>query len=102
MGHSEPYFAFGRDIFGEYGRTPMAVNYDNNLFQAITQEYLIRFDEKSITAIYALDDTAHENNLVGKVDVATIERELKAMIQSYYSHIEQKDYLVDKIENQEE
>ncbi|MBQ5875777.1 MAG: hypothetical protein IIW60_07890, partial [Alistipes sp.] len=68
----------------------------------ITQEYLIRFDEKSITAIYALDDTAHENNLVGKVDVATIERELKAMIQSYYSHIEQKDYLVDKIENQEE
>jgi phosphoglycerol transferase MdoB-like AlkP superfamily enzyme len=102
MGHSEPYFAFGRDVFGEYGRTPMAVNYDNNLFQAITQEYLIRFDEKSITAIYALDDTAHENNLVGKVDVATIERELKAMIQSYYSHIEQKDYLVDKIENQEE
>ena len=102
MGHSEPYFAFGRDVFGELGRTPMAVNYDNNLFQAITQEYLIRFDEKSITAIYALDDTAHENNLVGKVDVAAIENELKAMIQSYYSHIEQKDYLVDKIESQEE
>ena len=102
MGYAEPYFAFGRDIFGEYGRTPMAVNYDNNLFQAITQEYLIRFDEKNITAIYSLEDTAHEENLVGKVDVSAIENELKAMIQSYYSRIEQKNYLVEKIETDEE
>lgn len=99
MGNSEPYFAFGRDVFGEFSQTPMAVNYDNNLFQAITQDYLIQFDEKSITAIYALDDIAHENNLVGKVDVATIENSLKALIQSYYSRIEKKSYLVDNNNN---
>ncbi len=102
MGNAEPYFAFGRDVFGEFGQTPMSVNYDNNLFQAITQDYLIQFDEKSITGIYAVDDIAHEHNLVGEVDITQIEQQLKAQIQSYYSRIEQKNYLVEKIEKQEE
>ena len=99
MGNAEPYFAFGRDVFGEFGQTPMSVNYDNNLFQAITQDYLIQFDEKSITAIYAVDDIAHEHNLVGEVDITQIEQQLKAQIQSYYSRIEQKNYLVDSNNN---
>lgn len=99
MGNNEPYFAFGRDVFGEFGQTPMSVNYDNGVFQAITQDYLIQFDEKNITSIYAVDDTAHEHNLVGEVDVTTIECELKAQIQSYYSRIEQKNYLVDSNNN---
>ena len=102
MGNSEPYFAFGRDVFGEFSQTPMAVNYDNNLFQAITQDYLIQFDEKSITGIYAVDDIAHEHNLVGEVDITEVEQQLKAQIQSYYSSIEKKSYLVEKIEKQEE
>lgn len=99
MGNAEPYFAFGRDVFGEFGQTPMSVNYDNNLFQAITQDYLIQFDEKSITGIYAVDDIAHEHNLVGEVDITEVEQQLKAQIQSYYSRIEQKNYLVDSNNN---
>ena len=99
MGNSEPYFAFGRDVFGEFGQTPMSVNYDNNLFQAITQDYLIQFDEKSITGIYAVDDIAHEHNLVGEVDITEVEQQLKAQIQIYYSRIEQKNYLVDSDNN---
>ena len=99
MGNAEPYFAFGRDVFGEFSQTPMSVNYDNNLFQTITQDYVVQFDEKSITAIYALDDIAHANNLVGQVDVSAIENSLKALIQSYYSRIEQKNYLVDNNNN---
>ena len=99
MGNAEPYFAFGRDVFGEFGQTPMSVNYDNNLFQAITQDYLIQFDEKSITGIYAVDDISHEHNLVGEVDITEVEQQLKAQIQSYYSRIEQKNYLVDSNNN---
>jgi hypothetical protein len=94
MGNSEPYFAFGRDVFGEFSQTPISVNYDNNVFQAITQDYLIQFDEKNVTGVYAVDDITHEHNLLNQVDVTSIERNLKALIQSYYSRIEQKNYLV--------
>ena len=95
MGYDKPYFAFGRDVFGEHRDVPMAVNYDNNLFQAITADYLVTFDEKAIVGIYAKDDIEHRDNLVGKVDVEVVERDLKAFIQSYYTHVEAKDYLAD-------
>lgn len=94
LGEDEPYFAFGRDIFGEYDAEPMSVSYDNNMFQAITVEHLILFDENRVVAVYAKDDVKHEHNLLGSVDVSSVERRLKAQIQSYYSHIEAKNYMV--------
>ena len=97
MGHAEPYFAFGRDIFNEHVDEPFAINYDNNAFQAITSSHLIRFDEKSITGVYAIDDVMHEKNLmsaVSAVSVEQVEQRMKAMIQSYYSRVENKDYIV--------
>lgn len=94
LGEDEPYFAFGRDIFGEYDAEPMSVSYDNNMFQAITAEHLILFDENRVVAVYAKDDVKHEHNLLGSVDVSSVERRLKAQIQSYYSHIEAKNYMV--------
>ena len=95
MGYNKPYFAFGRDVFGEHRDIPMAVNYDNNLFQAITKEYLVTFDENEIVGVYAKDDITLSNNLVGEVDMAEVERDLKAFIQSYYARVEAKDYLAD-------
>ena len=94
MGNSEPYFAFGRDIFNEHVDVPFAVNYDNNAYQAITRDRLIRFDEKSVTGVYAIDDVMHENNLVGKESAEGVEQRLKALVQSYYSRVENKDYIV--------
>lgn len=94
LGNEEPYFAFGRDVFGEVEAEPISVSYDNNMFQAITAEHLVLFDEHRVVAVYSKDDIRHENNLLGKVDVSDIERRMKAMIQSYYSRIEAKDYLV--------
>ena len=95
MGNTEPYFAFGRDIFNEHSDRPFAINYDNNAFQAITAQHLIRFDEKSITGVYAIDDIMHTRNLQGEESVDDVEQKMKAMIQSYYSRVEQKDYLID-------
>ncbi len=95
LGNREPYFAFGRDIFNEYAGTPFAINYDNNMFQAITDRYLIRFDEREVRGIYALDDIKHERNLAGEVSAEDVERRLKAIIQSYYDRVENKNYTVD-------
>ena len=94
MGNAEPYFAFGRDIFNEHADVPFSVNYDNNAFQAITNEHLIRFDEKNTTGVYDIKDVMHENNLVNKVPIENIETRLKAIVQSYYSRVENKDYIV--------
>lgn len=95
LGYGRPYFAFGRDLFNEPSAAPAAVNYDNNIYQAITDRYLMRFDEQHIRDIYAVDDVRLENNLAGKVAADDTERYLKALIQSYYSHIENKTYTVD-------
>lgn len=95
LGYDRPYFAFGRDLFNEPSAAPAAVNYDNNIYQAITDRYLVRFDEQHIRDIYAVDDVRLENNLAGKVAADDTERYLKALIQSYYSHIENKTYIVD-------
>lgn len=73
----------------------MAVNYDNNLFQAITADYLITFDEKTVVGVYAKGDIEHKHNLVGEVPTEEVERNLKAFIQSYYTRVEAKDYLAD-------
>ena len=94
MGNDEPYFAFGRDIFNEHTDVPFAINYDNNAFQAITGEHLIRFDEKSVTGVYAIDDVMHTTDLRDRVDTNGVEQQIKAMIQSYYRRVENKDYLV--------
>ena len=94
MGHSEPYFAFGRDIFNEHSDVPFAINYDNNAFQAITAQHLIRFDETRTTGVFDIRDVMHEHNLLPEVDVESVEQRVKAMIQSYYSRVQQKDYLV--------
>ena len=94
MGNDEPYFAFGRDIFGEHESEPISVSYDNNMFQAITAQHLILFDENQVVAVYAIDDVRHEHNLKDEVDTSSIERRLKANIQSYYSHIENKNYII--------
>lgn len=94
MGNAEPYFAFGRDIFNEHTDEPFAANYDNNAFQAITGNRLIRFDEKSVTGVYAIDDIMHDNNLKDREPAEGVEQRLKALIQSYYSRVENKDYVV--------
>ena len=94
MGNNEPYFAFGRDIFNEHTDVPFAINYDNNAFQAITGEHLIRFDEKDVTGVYAIDDVMHTTDLRDRVDTNGVEQQIKAMIQSYYRRVENKDYLV--------
>ena len=96
IGYDNPYFAFGRDILGEPERMPMAINYANQNFQAITDSVVIYFDEEKILGAYARSDTLQQHNLSGTENgaVQDAERRLKAVIQQYYQHLEEKNYLV--------
>lgn len=66
LGNRTPYFAFGRDVLNEPERPEWCVVYENE-FKALTNDRIITSDKS---------DT------------------LKAMIQQYYTHIEQKSYIV--------
>lgn len=54
----------------------------------------MRFDEKSVRGIYSTDDVRLEHNLAGQEPAEAVERYLKALIQSYYTHVENKSYTV--------
>ena len=95
-GYNKPYFAFGRDVFNERERFPMASNYVNQLYQCITGEISIYINDKNIQSAYAADDLMQEHNIVHQNSPAQSEALLhfKALLQSYYNHVTAKYYLV--------
>ena len=95
MGNREPYFAFGRDLFGE--QTPeggFALAYDSG-FEAVGGDRLLFFDERRTTGSYRTDDLRREHDLGNDPEAAALERCVKAFVQQYYRHLEQKDFTVE-------
>ena len=95
MGNREPYFAFGRDLFGE--QTPeggFALAYDSG-FEAVGGDRLLFFDERRTTGSYRTDDLRREHDLRNDPEAAALERRVKAFVQQYYRHLEQKDFTVE-------
>lgn len=94
-GNREPYFAFGRDLFREKAPAGgFALSYDSG-FEAVGGDRLLFFDERRTTGLYHDDDLRRERNLTGESDAAELERRVKAFIQQYYTHLEQKDFTVE-------
>lgn len=93
--YNKPYFAFGRDVFREPRREPMAVTYMGD-FQIITDDLVLRFDERRATAAYSTFDTMQSENIASPDDPAqqNAERLLKAVIQQYYTRLKAMDYTV--------
>lgn len=86
LGNTEPYFAFGRDVFNEPERPRWAVTYDGR-FQAVTDDRLLFFDETR------LESTARRGEVMEPDGADSLADPLKGLIQQYYSHIERKQYL---------
>ena len=88
LGYEKPYVAFGCDLFHTQAEDTWAVNYLNGIYQYVKGDYLIQFDGKDVKAIYRFkEDLLLENNLVGKVDCPELVDELKAVIQSYMTRM---------------
>ena len=88
MGNREPYFAFGRDLFGE--QTPeggFALAYDSG-FEAVGGDRLLFFDERRTTGSYRTDDLRREHDLGNDPEAAALERRVKAFVQQYYEYME--------------
>ena len=94
-GNREPYFAFGRDLFRE--KAPeggFALAYDSG-FEAVSGDRVLFFDEQRTTGSYRSDDLRREDDLSDGPEAAALERQVKAFIQQYYRHLEQKDFTVE-------
>ena len=97
VGYRKPYFAFGRDVIGEPERLPMAVNYMNQAYQAITDSLAIFFDGQRVLGAYGRADTLQRYNLARLATpyMRGTERTLKAMVQQYYDHLSRRSYVAD-------
>lgn len=90
LNNKENYVAFGRDIFSSAKQIPFAIQFFNEMYQLITDDYLIQFDGEKMIACYNWKtDTLLQNNLVQTLPDSAKRHEpfLKAFIQSYQHRI---------------
>ncbi len=84
LGNKEPYFAFGRDVFNEPQRQPVAFNCLNQLYQCITDSTTFYFDtEKVVETVEGRPKKEDEDFL-------------KAVLQSYGECLTNKRYTINK------
>jgi len=89
MGYDKPYFAFGRDLFNEPERYPMVTNCVNQIYQCLTDSLSLYFDGNRRLYVYSAQDALQEQNITNRRDSRQLDAEmhLKALLQSYYSHV---------------
>ncbi len=86
LGNNRPYFAFGRDLFNEPQRPSWSVSYSGG-FRAVTDSLLLTLEENRATSTLRTN-TSSENH------EEALQEQLKALVQQYYSHVEQKNYTI--------
>ena len=88
--YQKPFFGFGIDVLNTPKEDTWAVNYLNGIYQYVKQDHVLQFDGEQTKAVYALNDSLMQHNLVGKIpQQVQMERELKAIIQQYMSRMTQ-------------
>lgn len=97
LGYDRPYVAFGIDLFNTKPEDTWAVNYLSGIYQYIKGDYLLQFDGQKAKALYRFrTDPLLKENLLGRERAAqaAMERELKAIIQSYMTRMTQNELVV--------
>lgn len=88
LGYDEEYVAFGRDVFHPDGDPPFAFNYNDNVYQLMTDDHLLMFDgNKTVGLFNYVADPLMKTDLKGDPGesgrVAGMEQKIKAIIQQY-------------------
>lgn len=89
LGYTKPYVSFGCDLLSTPAEQTWAVNYNNGIYQYMKGDWMMQFDGEKVIAMYRFKtDPMLHDNLLGKApEQATMERELKALIQQYMSRM---------------
>lgn len=100
LGHRQPYIAFGQDLTRTADADTWAVNYLAGIYQYVRGDYLLQYDGTRVKALYRFrTDPLLRHNLYPQGHNATtrsMERELKAIIQSYMERMTENRLLLEK------
>ena len=92
LGYNKPYLAFGKNLLTNSVTPNWSVNFCNDIYQYIEDDYILQFDGERTTALYNyINDPLLKNNLLNNSEFRTQNSELidhmtlrlKAIIQSY-------------------
>lgn len=99
LGYDKPYVGFGIDLLTTPAKDTWAVNYNNGFYQYVKGDYLLQWDGQKTKALYRFrTDLLLEHNVAAqepKVREA-MEREVKAIIQSYMERMTKNELVVRK------
>lgn len=97
LGKSDPYLAFGNDLFTTPTNETFAVNYINGIYQLVQGELLLQFDGKSTRAVYDYrNDRLLRNNLLDtRPEQVKMEQLLRAIIQQYMQRMNHNKLKID-------
>ncbi len=93
--YPKTYFGFGIDVLNTPKEDTWAVNYLNGIYQYVKNGYVLQFDGQQTKAVYSLDDSLMQHNLLqqstaaAKPQTSKMELELKAIIQQYMERMTQ-------------
>ena len=89
LGYDKPYLAFGCDVLNTPAPNTWAVNYNNGIYQYLQGDMMMQFDGNKVKGMYRFKtDNMLQDNLTGKVpEQATMEKQLKAIIQQYMNRM---------------
>ena len=90
LGYDRPYVAFGCDLLTTKDEDTWAVNYLNGIYQYVKGDWLLQFDGQKAKALYRFrTDLLLKDNLLSKEPkvAADMERQVKAIIQSYMTRM---------------
>ena len=97
LGYDKQYVGFGIDLLTTPAKDTWAVNYNNGFYQYVKGDYLLQWDGQQTKALYRFrTDLLLENNVADKEPVVrkAMEREVKAIIQSYMERMTKNELVV--------
>ena len=97
LGYQKPYVSFGQDLLNTPEEDTWAVNYMNGIYQFVKGSYLLQFDGTAVKAVYDYrNDVMLQHNIAGQIGETEqeMERQLKAIIQSYMQRMTENTLIV--------
>lgn len=89
LGHKDPVFSYGRNFFSsERQKSPYAVNYLNNVYQYVEDDFVLHFNGDKTIGLYNYKvDSLMNNNLMRDAaflkQIEEMEERSKAIVQTY-------------------
>jgi len=98
LGYDRPTVCFGQNLFATPDGETWAADYENGLYTFYQNDFMIRFDGENQTGLFNYrKDPLLRNNLMGSMPQIeyAMTRRLKAIIQQYLLHMNEKPLVIE-------